>query len=161
MIFTQNLEEPIYNSLKDLKSNKSINNWFNLAIYDEKQIADLAAELENILNKIPSSYFDKPVFDFEYFYSGYTQLSFTDAEVVVWFRNLFNSPRQLQKHIPLAILAFFNFSFLKYIIPENPNVTSERGLFKKASDSKFSSYYPVISKFKMLLIRHLLNLSME
>src|SRR3990172_7998127 len=74
-----------------------------------------------------------------------------------WFRQLFNSPRQLEKHYPLAILAFFDFSFLNYILEENPNVSVSRTIFKKSSDEKISSYYPVISKFKMLLLRHLMD----
>src|SRR3990170_2232160 len=51
----------------------------------------------------------------------------------------------------------FDFSFLNYILEENHNVSVSRTIFKKSSDEKISSYYPVISKFKMLLLRHLMD----
>ncbi|MCR4320246.1 MAG: hypothetical protein NUV74_07955, partial [Candidatus Brocadiaceae bacterium] len=38
----------------------------------------------------------------------------------------FHSPKQLEKHYPLAILAFFDFSFLNYILEENHNVSVSR-----------------------------------
>ncbi|MDL1940213.1 hypothetical protein FBQ94_14460, partial [Candidatus Jettenia sp. AMX1] len=59
------------------------------------------------------------------------------------------------KHYPLAILAFFDFSFLNFILEENPHVPLSRSLFKKSSDEKISSYYSPVSKFKMLLLRPL------
>src|SRR4030042_1292549 len=51
-----------------------------------------------------------------------------------------------------------NLLFLNYLINENPNVSTSRTIFQKSSDSKLSAYYSVISKFKMLLLRHLKNL---
>ncbi len=37
MIFIRDAHEPIYNSLHNLKPNKTINEWFNLAVDDETQ----------------------------------------------------------------------------------------------------------------------------
>jgi hypothetical protein len=158
MLFTDNTKDPIYNSFKDLKDGKSINDWFNLTIYDESTLSQLAQEIESILDKIPDSYFVSPPFDFKHFQSNYTQPSFNDIDDIEWFRNFFNSPKEFKKRYPLAILSFFDFSFLKYILNENSNISISRILFKKSSDSKLSSYYPIISKFKMLLLRHLKNL---
>ncbi|MEW6215391.1 MAG: transposase [Nitrospirota bacterium] len=158
MLFVPNPKQPIYNSLKNLKDDKSINAWFNLAIYDESTLSQLAQEIESMLNKIPDSYFTSPPFDFNHFQSPYQQLSFSDLDDIEWFRSFFASKKKLKKHFPLAILAFFDFSFLKYILDENPNLSTSRTIFKKSSDSKPSSYYPVVSKVKMLLLRHLKNL---
>lgn len=158
MLFVNNPKDPIYNSFKDFKDNKSINNWFDLSIYDESTLSKLAQEFENMLGKIPDSYFSSPPFDFKHFQSLYSQPSFNDIEDIEWFRSLFNSKEQLKKRYPLAILSFFDFSFLNYILDENPNVSISRTVFKKSSDSRLSSYYPVISKVKMLLLRHLKNL---
>jgi hypothetical protein len=120
MLFVNNTKDPIYNSLSDLKDNKSINEWFNLSIYDESTLSQLAQELETMLNRIPDSYFSLPPFDFKHFQSLYLQPSFNDVEDIEWFRAFFNSPKQLIKRYPLAILAFFDFSFLNYILDENP-----------------------------------------
>ena len=158
MLFVDNSKKPIYNSVKDIKADKSINEWFNLSIYNESTLSQLAQELENMLNKIPDSYFTLPPFDFKHFQSLYPQPSFNDIEDIEWFRRFFNSPKQFKKRYPLAILAFFDFSFLNYILDENPNVSTSRTIFQKSSDSKLSAYYSVISKFKMLLLRHLKNL---
>ncbi|CAG1020208.1 hypothetical protein DOJK_00176 [Patescibacteria group bacterium] len=158
MLFTRNAHEPIYNSLHDLKSDKTINEWFNLAVYDESTLSQTAKEIESILSKIPQSYFSQSPFHFKHFKSSYKQLSFNDVEDAVWFKQLFHSHKQLDKHYPLAILAFFDFSFLSYLLKENPNVSLSRSLFKKSSDDKNSSYYAVISKFKALLLRYLKNL---
>ena len=161
MLFVNNHEKQIFNSFNDLKNNETINSWFDLSIYDESTLSQLAQELENMLGKIPDSYLTSAPFDFKHFQSLYNQLSFNDIDDIEWFRNFFNSPRQIKKRYPLAILAFFDFSFLNYIIAENPNVSTSRTFFKKSSDSKLSSYYPIISKFKMLLLRHLRNLSSD
>ncbi len=161
MLFVNNPQKSIYNSVKDIKDNKSINDWFNLSLYDESTLSLLAQELESMLSKIPDSYFALPPFDFKHFQSLYTQLSFNDLDDIEWFRTFFNSPKQLKKHYPLAILSFFDFSFLNAILPENPNISASRTIFKKSSDSKLSSYYSVVSKLKMLLLRHLKNLSCD
>lgn len=158
MLFTRNNHEPIYNSLHDFKSNTTINEWFNLTVYDEATLLQTAKELESLLNKIPQSYFTQPPFDFKYFQSPHHQLTFNDVEDHAWFRQFFHSPQQLDRHYPLAILAFFDFSFLDYILEENPNVSLSRSVFKKSSDSKISSYYSTTSKFKTLLLRYLKNL---
>ena len=158
MLFVNNPKEPIFNSFDDLKDNEAINNWFDLSIYDESTLSKLAQELENMLGKIPDSYFTSHPFDFKHFQSLYKQPSFNDIDDIEWFGNFFNSSMQLKKRYSLAILAFFDFSFLNYIIDENPNVSTSRSLFKKSSDSRLSSYYPIVSKFKMLLLRHLKNL---
>lgn len=158
MLFIRDAHESIYNSLHDLKSDKTINEWFNLAVYDESTLSQTAKEIESILSKIPQSYFSQSPFHFKPFKPSYKQLSFNDVEDAAWFRQLFHSHKQLDKHYPLAILAFFDFSFLRYILKENPNVSVSRSLFKKSSDDKNSSYYAVVSKFKALLLRPLKNL---
>lgn len=161
MLFVNDTQKPIYNSLNDIKTNKSITDWFNLTIYDESTLSQLASEIENMLNKIPDSYFTLPAFDFNHFHPPYKQLSFNDIENIEWFRKFFNSPKQLKEHYPLAILSFFDFSFLNYILDENPNLSASRTIFQKSSDSQPSSYYSVISKLKMLLLRHLKNLNSD
>lgn len=158
MLFVRNTKDPIYKSLPDLKSGIPINEWFNLSVYDESTLSQTAHEIESILKKIPESFLSRPPFDFKNFRSPYKQRTFNDIEDDAWFRQFFHSSRQLEKHYPLAILAFFDFSFLHYILEENPNVSRSRSLFKKASDEKTSSYYSTVSKFKMLLLRHLKNL---
>ncbi|MDN3515149.1 MAG: hypothetical protein NG747_12220 [Candidatus Brocadia sp.] len=158
MLFTRNAQDPIYNSLSDLKSNTLINEWFNLSVYDEAALSQTAQEIESIIKKIPESYFSNPPLSFKNFGSPHKQLIFSDIDDYAWFRQFFHSPRQLEKHYPLAILAFFDFSFLKYILEENPNVSLTRSLFKKSSDEKLSSYYSTLSKFKMLLLISLKNL---
>jgi len=158
MLFTRNAHEPIYNSLPDLKSDKTINEWFNLALYNESTLSQTAQEIDSILKKIPESYFSKPPLNFKNFGSPHKQLTFSDVDDYEWFRQFFHSPTQLGKHYPLAILAFFDFSFLNYILEENPNVSISRSIFKKSSDEKISSYYSTLSKFKMLLVRYLKNL---
>ncbi len=45
MLFVNNPKKPIYNSLNDLKANKSINSWFDLTIYDKATVSLLAQEL--------------------------------------------------------------------------------------------------------------------
>lgn len=158
MLFARNAQDPIYNSLSDLKSNTPINEWFNLSVYDESTLSQTAQEIESIIKKIPESFFSQLPLHFKNFQSSYKQRTFSDIDDDAWFRQFFYSPKQLEKHYPLAILAFFDFSFLNYILEENPNVSVSRTIFKKTSDEKISSYYPVISKFKMLLLRHLKNL---
>ena len=158
MLFVRNTQDPIYNSLSDLKSGASINEWFNLSVYDESTLSQTAQEIESMLKKIPESFLSSPPLNFKNFLSPHKQRTFTDIDDDAWFRQFFHSPRQLEKHYPLAILAFFDFSFLNYILDENPNVSLSRSLFKKSSDEKISSYYSTISKFKMLLLRHLKNL---
>lgn len=158
MLFARNVHEPIYNSLSNLKSNKTINDWFNLAVYDESTLSQTAQEIDSMLKKIPESFLSKPPLNFKNFRSPHKQLTFSDVDDYEWFRQFFHSPRQLEKHYPLAILAFFDFSFLNYILDENPNLSLSRSLFKKSSDEKVSSYYSTLSKFKMLLLRHLKNL---
>lgn len=158
MLFVRNAQDPIYNSLSDLKSGASINEWFNLSVYDESTLSQTAQEIESILKKIPESFLSSLPFNFKNFLPPHKQRTFSDIDDDAWFRQFFHSPRQLEKHYPLAILAFFDFSFLNYILEENPNVSISRSLFKKSSDEKISSYYSVVSKFKMLLLRHLKNL---
>ena len=158
MLFARNAQGPIYNSLPDLKSNTPINEWFNLSVYDESTLSQTAQEIESIIKKIPESFLSQLPLHFKNFQSSYKQRTFNDIDDDAWFRQFFHSPKQLEKHYPLAILAFFDFSFLSYILEENPNVSVSRTIFKKSSDEKISSYYPVISKFKMLLLRHLKNL---
>ena len=158
MLFTRNAQDPIYNSLSDLKSHTPINEWFNLSVYDESTLSQTAQEIESIIKKIPESFLSQAPLHFKNFRSSYKQRTFSDIDDDAWFRQLFHSPKQLEKHYPLAILAFFDFSFLNYILEENLNVSVSRTIFKKSSDEKISSYYPVISKFKMLLLRHLKNL---
>jgi hypothetical protein len=158
MLFVRNTKDPIYNSLSDLKSGTPINEWFNLSVYDESTLSQTAQEIESILKKIPESFLSSPPLNFKNFLSPHKQRTFSDIDDDAWFRQFFHSPRQLEKHYPLAILAFFDFSFLNYILEENPNVSLSRSLFKKSSDEKISSYYSVVSKFKMLLLRHLKNL---
>ena len=157
MLFTRNPQDPIYNSLSDLKSHTPINEWFNLSVYDESTLSQTAQEIESIIKKIPESFLSQAPLHFKNFRSSYKQRTFSDIDDDAWFRQLFHSPKQLEKHYPLAILAFFDFSFLNYILEENPNVSVSRTIFKKSSDEKISSYYPVISKFKMLLLRHLMD----
>lgn len=103
MLFTRNNHEPIYNSLHDFKSDTTINEWFNLTVYDEATLLQTAKELESLLNKIPHSYFTQPPFNFKYFQSPHRQLTFNDVEDHAWFRQFFHSPQQLDKHYPLAI----------------------------------------------------------
>ncbi|TLD39816.1 MAG: Transposase [Candidatus Jettenia ecosi] len=158
MLFIRDDHKPIYNSLHDLKSDKTINEWFNLAVYDESTLSQTAQEIDSILKKIPESFLSHPPLNVKNFHSPHQQLTFSDVDDYEWFRQFFYSPRQLQKHYPLAILAFFDFSFLNFILDENPNVSLSRSLFKKSSDEKISSYYSPVSKFKMLLLRHLKNL---
>ncbi|GAB63498.1 transposase [Candidatus Jettenia caeni] len=158
MLFTRDVHKPIYNSLHDLKSDKTINEWFNLAVYDESTLSQTAQEIDSILKKIPPSFLSHPPLSFKNFQSPHKQLTFSDVDDYEWFRQFFHSPKQLQKHYPLAILAFFDFSFLNFILEENPHVSLSRSLFKKSSDEKISSYYSPVSKFKMLLLRPLKNL---
>ena len=158
MLFTRNAQDPIYNSLSDINSGTPINEWFNLSVYDESTLSQTAQEIESIIKKIPESFLSQLPLHFKNFQSSYKQRTFNDIDDDAWFRQFFHSPKQLEKHYPLAILAFFDFSFLSYILEENPNVSVSRTIFKKSSDEKISSYYPVISKFKMLLLRHLKNL---
>ncbi len=141
MLFTRNAHDPIYNSLPDLKSSTPINEWFNLSVYDESTLSQTAQEIESILKKIPESFLSQPPLNFKNFRSSFKQRTFSDVDDDAWFRQFFHSPGQLEKHYPLAILAFFDFSFLNYILEENPNVSRSRSLFKKSSDEKISSYY--------------------
>jgi len=67
MLFVNNPKEPIFNSFDDLKDNKTVNSWFDLSIYNESTLSQLAQELENMLGKIPDPYFTSHPFDFKHF----------------------------------------------------------------------------------------------
>ena len=51
MLFARNAQDPLYNSLSDLKSNAPINEWFNLSVHDESTLSQTAQEIESIIKK--------------------------------------------------------------------------------------------------------------
>jgi len=111
MLFARNAQDPIYNSLSDLKSHTPINEWFNLSVYDESTLSQIAQEIESIIKKIPESFLSQLPLHFKNFQSSYKQRTFNDIDDDAWFRQFFHSPKQLEKHYPLAILAFpFDFA---------------------------------------------------
>jgi len=121
MLFARNAQDPIYNSLSDLKSHTPINEWFNLSVYDESTLSQIAQEIESIIKKIPESFLSQLPLHFKNFQSSYKQRTFNDIDDDAWFRQFFHSPKQLEKHYPLAILAFpFDFAqdMLWLLFPE-------------------------------------------
>ena len=131
MLFTRNPQDPMYNSLSDLKSHTPINEWFNLSVYDESTLSQTAQEIESIIKKIPESFLSQlplhPRFHedkFKNFPSSYKQRTFSDIDDDAWLRQFFHSPKQPEQHYPLAILAFFDFSFilLKIILYKQRNI---------------------------------------
>ena len=100
MLFARDAHKPIYNSLTDLKSDKTINAWFNLAVYDESTLSQTAQEIDSTLKKIPESFLSKSPLNFKNFRPPHKQLTFSDVDDYEWFRQLFHSPKQLEKHYP-------------------------------------------------------------
>ena len=86
MLFARNVHEPIYNSLSNLKSNKTINDWFNLAVYAESTLSQTAQEIDSMLKKIPESFLSKPPLNFKNFRSPHKQLTFSAVDNYEWFR---------------------------------------------------------------------------
>ena len=151
MLFVRNTKDPIYKSLPDLKSGIPINEWFNLSVYDESTPSQTAHEIESILKKIPESFLSRPPFDFKNFRSPYKQRTFNDIEDDSWFRQFFHSSRQFKKHYPLAILAFFDFSFLHYILEENPKMSMPRLPQNTASTPMDTKFTPWLIPYHILL----------
>ena len=57
MLFTRNPQDPMYNSLSDLKSHTPINEWFNLSVYDESTLSQTAQEIESIIKRFQNRFF--------------------------------------------------------------------------------------------------------
>jgi len=85
MLFVRNSQDPIYNSLSDLKSGTPINEWFDLSVYDESTLSQTAQEIESILKKIPESFLSSPQLNFENFLSPHKQRTFSDIDDDAWF----------------------------------------------------------------------------
>ena len=81
MLFARNAQDPIYNSLSDLKSNTPINEWFNLSVYDESTLSQTAQEIESMLKKI------LPTIN-----KGITLVLFQDEDEKAEFEAVLNSP---------------------------------------------------------------------
>lgn len=155
LINVKKFENQFFDSYADFLEGKYIENPFNFAIHcsdnDLDKVADYLIEL---YSKIPESYYKNFKIDISNFYLDNKQLSFPSIEVLNKITKLLATKRS--KFVSnLAILSCFDYSFLQYIIGENPNYKPNADTFKKSTDEVDSTYYSNITKFKITLLRNL------
>nr|WP_242965261.1 hypothetical protein [Petroclostridium xylanilyticum] len=151
-------EDNFFDSYKDFVDGKPIENPFEYAMNCSDEDLDKVADyLLELYSKIPESYYKNFKIDISNFYHQNKQLSFTTVEVLNKITKLLATKRS--KFVTnLAILTCFDYSFLEYIIGENPNFKANAERFKKSNDEVDSVYYSNITKFKRTLLRSLENL---
>ncbi len=154
-------EDKYFDSYKDFLDGESIENPFDFTMHcSDEDLDNVTDYLLDIYSKIPDSFYKNFKIDINNFYHQNKQLSFTSIEVLNKITKLLATKRS--KFVNnLAILTCFDFSFLEYIIGENPNFKPNANRFKKSNDEVDSVYYSNITKFKLTLLRSLENLDSD
>lgn len=154
-------EDNFFDSYKDFLDGKPIENPFEYAMHcSDEDLNKLSDYLIDLYSKIPDSYYKNFKVDISNFYSHNKQLSFASLEVLNKITMLLATKRA--KFVNnLAILTCFDYSFLEYIIGENPNYKPNAEKFKKSNNEVDSAYYSNVTKFKMTLVRNLENLDSD
>ena len=161
LINTKTFENLFFDSYSDFLKGNPIKSPFKSAIYcSDDDIEKIALYLTELYSKIPDSYYKNFKIDISNFYQDHKQLSFTSMETLNKISTLINTKRS-NFVSNLAILSCFDYSFLDYIIGENPNYKPNSKNFKKNTDEVESAYYSNITKFKITLVRNLEGLDSD
>ncbi len=162
LINIKQFEDKFFNSYKDFLKGIPIENPFEYALHcSDNDLGKITDYLIELYNKIPESYYKNFKIDISNFFLDKEQISFSSLEVINKIKKLLSTKRHSKFVSNLAILSCFDYSFLHYIIGENPNYKPNADTFKKSTDEVDSTYYSNITKFKITLVRNLESLDSD
>lgn len=153
--------EMYFNSLKDFLNVEEIANTVDFAICDsEEDLNAISETLSDILNDIPDDFYKNFKVSPQNIAPNSQQLSFNMFDIITRIKAFLNTSKASFFNT-LLVLSCFDFSFINYIIPENPNYNPNGLPFKKYTNETCSVYYSNVSFFKALLLRPLESLSSD